>query len=51
MGEKYALDKMIKEWNIAKNNMKSTAKGKLVSQFRDRLDKLFDLCKYKCTFL
>ena len=44
MGEKYALDKMVKEWNIAKNSMKSTAKGKLVSQFRDRLDKLFDLC-------
>lgn len=48
VSEKYALDKLVKEWNNAKQCSKETAKAALVSQFNERLDKLFDLCKCKC---
>lgn len=42
VSEKYALDKLVMEWSNAKDCSNKTAKFALVSQFSDRLDKLFD---------
>ena len=48
--EKYATDKLVKLWKeagIFSNNKKG--KEAAISDFRGKLDKLFDLAKYKCT--
>ena len=46
--EKYAIDKMVQEWETAKDCTKWGAKTATVSKFKEKLDKLFDLCKCKC---
>lgn len=44
LSEKYALHTLVREWK----NSKATTKTAFVSQFKDRLHKLFDLSKCKC---
>ena len=46
--EKYAIDKLVQEWETAKDCTKWGAKTTTVSKFKEKLDKLFDLCKCKC---
>ena len=46
--EKYAIDKLVQEWETAKDCTKWGAKTATVSKFKEKLDKLFDLCKCKC---
>ena len=50
IGGKTALDKLVKEWENAKSCAKNKGISKAFSdQFNERLDKLFDLAKCKCT--
>ena len=48
VSEKYAIDKLVHEWETAKECTKRGAKTTKVSNFKIKLDKLFDLCKCKC---
>ena len=48
VSDKYAIDKLVHEWDTAKECTKRGAKTTKVSNFKIKLDKLFDLCKCKC---
>ena len=49
VSEKYAIDKLVREWNDAgKFSNKRKGKDLAISHFREKLDKLFDLAKCKC---
>lgn len=50
VSEKYAVDKLVLEWKIAKDirKLRTTKKRNM---YTDKLDKLFDLTKCKCNIL